>query len=83
MLVLYKQFTNLQKVRAVLEMEGEICSLDPSVSRVRQQVYLLQKEENFVIYKENCNCVEGMMKATLNNDGTPRKHQKYVHEWAL
>ena len=40
MLVLYKQFTNLQKVRAVLEMEGEICSLDPSVSRVRQQVYL-------------------------------------------
>ena len=62
-------------------MEGEICSLDPSVSRVRQQVYLLQKEENFVIYKENCNCVEGMMKATLNNDGTPRKHQKYVHEW--
>ena len=49
----------------VLEMEGEICSLDPSVSRVRQQVYLLQKEENFVIYKENCNCVEGMMKAHL------------------
>ena len=45
-------------------MEGEICSLDPSVSRVRQQVYLLQKEENFVIYKENCNC-GGMMKVHL------------------
>jgi predicted nucleic acid-binding Zn finger protein len=83
LLVLYKDLTNLQKVRAILEMEGEICSLDPSVTRVRQQVYLLQKEENFVIYKENCNCVEGMMKVRLNLDGTPRKHQKYIHEWAL
>jgi hypothetical protein len=83
MLVKYKKLTNLQKVRAVLEMEGEICALDPSVTRVRQQVYLLQKEEGMKIYTEDCNCVEGMMKARLNLDGTPRKHKKYVYEWAL
>lgn len=77
------KITNLQKVRAVLELEGEICSLDRSVTRVRQQVYLLQKEEGMTIYTEDCHCVEGMMKARLNLDGTPRKHKKYVNEWAL
>ena len=83
MLILYKEVTDLQKVRSLLEIEGEICSLDPSVSRVRQQIYILQKDFFLDIWKEDCDCREGMIRAKLNLDGTPRKHKKYVLDWAL
>ena len=77
------KLTDLQKVRSVLELEGEICSLDPSVKRVRQQIYVLIKEEHLDIWKEDCDCQDGMTRATLNRDGTPRKHKRYFVEWAL
>ena len=77
------KLTDLQKVRSVLELEGEICSLDPNIKRVRQQIYVLCKDEHFDVWKEDCSCKEGKMRATLNRDGTPRKHKKYFLEWAL
>ena len=75
--------SDLQKVRATLELEGEICSLDPEIKRVRQQVYLLQKNEYMDIWKEDCDCSEGKQRATLNKSGIPRVHKKYIKDWVL
>ena len=77
------KLTDLQKVRSVLELEGEICALDPCVKRVRQQIYMLCKYEHLDVWKEDCDCKEGKMRAKLNLDGTPRKHKRYFLEWAL
>ena len=83
-LFIYKEkLSDLQKVKSVLELEGEICALDPSVKRVRQQIYVLTKNEHLDIWKEDGNCQDGMTRATLNRDGTPRKHKRYFLEWAL
>ena len=35
------------------------------------------------IWMEDCNCKDGKMVAKLNLDGTPRKHKKYLLEWAI
>lgn len=83
MFIYNNKLTDLQKVRSVLELEGEICSLDRNVKRVRQQVYVLQKKEFMDIWMEDCNCKDGKMVAKLNLDGTPRKHKKYLLEWAI
>tara|TARA_R100000742_G_C4171468_1_gene9594 strand:+ start:205 stop:447 length:243 start_codon:yes stop_codon:yes gene_type:complete len=79
---LFDKISEIKKVRAVLELEGEICSKDGSINRVREQIYRLQKHDYMDIWKEDCNCVEGMMRSKLNKSGIPRKHKKYVLDWA-
>lgn len=56
----------------VLELEGEICSLDRTfTSNLRNCVYKLKERTAKEIYKEECKC-----------GGSNRKHSKYVYDWA-
>jgi hypothetical protein len=73
-----------QKVRIILEMDEEICSIDPEFKKgiIRKYVHQFKNELNWIIYNEECNC-DNKAKGTLNMDGTPRKHKKYVKDWVI
>tara|TARA_R100001460_G_scaffold32709_1_gene64105 strand:+ start:1961 stop:2218 length:258 start_codon:yes stop_codon:yes gene_type:complete len=72
-----------QKIRILLEMDQEICSIDPEFPKgsIRKYVNEFKKIYDYTIYRESCNC-DFKAKGTLNKDGTPRKHTKYVKDWA-
>jgi len=56
----------------VLELEGEICSLDRTFTKnLRNTVYKLKERTAKEIYKEECKCGD-----------SNRKHSKYVYDWA-
>ena len=77
------ELSDRRKIRILLEMDQEICSLDPEFKsgNLRRYVHQFTKEFGWVIYRENCNC-DNKAKGTLNKDGTPRKHNKYIKDWA-
>ena len=87
-LYLEKDLSLAKQIRYILELEGSICTLDPNLNKngnLRKVVHRLKKENNAVIYKEECSCdftCEFREKAPLNQDGTPRKHYSYKKDWA-
>lgn len=83
-LSLEKDLSWFKKVRYILELEGELCSLHPEFNNdnLRKAVHKINKDYNAKIYKEVCHC-NNKQKAKLNLDGTPRLHKKYVKDWAI
>jgi hypothetical protein len=76
--------SGFKQIYYILELEGSICSLDPEFSNnglLRKSVNRMKKDYNSVIYTEECSC-NFKQRAKLNMDGTPRKHTKYVKDWA-
>tara|TARA_R100000329_G_scaffold49431_1_gene45487 strand:+ start:919 stop:1176 length:258 start_codon:yes stop_codon:yes gene_type:complete len=78
------KMSDRQKIRILFEMDQEICSLDPEFNKgsVRKYAHQFSKLYGWIIYRENCNC-DNKAKGTLNMDGTPRKHNKYIKDWAI
>lgn len=66
-----RELSSFEKVRYILELEGEICSRDEVVPRVRQIIYELRKETKMDIYPQVCIC-----------DNNNRMHLKYIYDWA-
>jgi hypothetical protein len=66
-----KELSSFNKVRYILELEGEICSRDDVVPRVRQIIYELKKETTMEIFSEVCIC-----------ENNSRLHLKYIYDWA-
>jgi len=81
--VIYKNVSLKKNIRYVLELEGEICSLNLQYPNgiLRRYVSEFNKTLNLDIYSENCDCINKQT-ANLNADGTPRKHKKYIKDWA-
>ncbi|QDP60652.1 MAG: hypothetical protein Unbinned1469contig1000_31 [Prokaryotic dsDNA virus sp.] len=66
------EVNEVDALRYVLELEGEICSLDKTFSiNLRNCVYKLKQKTVMEIFKEECFC-----------GASTRKHQKYVYDWA-
>ncbi len=79
-----KNVSEFKKIRYILELEGQICTLDPEFSdngNLRKAVNRLRTQYNSTIYLEECNC-SLKQKAKLNANGTPRKHKSYKKDWA-
>ena len=66
-----KEMSSFNKVRYILELEGEICSRDEVVPRVRQIIYELKQQTTMQIYPQVCIC-----------DNNSRMHLKYIYDWA-
>jgi hypothetical protein len=81
--VAFKDVSLKKNVRYILELEGEICSLDNKYPNgiLRRYVSEFNKNLDLGIYSEDCDC-NNKVTAKLNMDGTPRKHKKYVKDWA-
>jgi len=81
---LEKDLSSFKKLFYVMELEGEICSLNPEFNtngNLRKNIARMKKIYNSDIYMENCNC-DLKQKAPLTKSGVPRVHKKYVKEWA-
>ena len=78
------KLSDFKKIRYILEMEGELCSIDPEFDNdtIRKAVNRLNKHFDAKIWREACNCINAA-KQPLNKDGTPRKHSKYFKDWAV
>jgi hypothetical protein len=79
-----KDISVFRKIRYILELEGELCGIDPQFENdtLRKAVARLNKEFGSKIWREPCNCINAVNQP-LNKDGTPRKHSKYMKDWVV
>jgi len=81
---LEKDLSSFKKLFYIMELEGEVCSLDPEFNNngnLRKNISRIKKIYNSDIFMETCNC-DFKQKAPLTKSGVPRVHKKYVKEWA-
>jgi len=80
---LEKDLSSFKKLFYIINLEGEICSLNPEFNKngnLRKNIARMKKIYNSDIFMETCNC-DFKQKAPLTKSGVPRVHKKYVMDW--